>query len=212
MDVETILRIKPALTHFLHQFDDCFGRISTRRYLDLYVEGQLRDLQRKSLEPRADYFDEPPRNLQQFLSLFRWDEQRMRDRLQQHVARHHAHPHSVGVIDETSFVKKGNKTACVQRQHCGSVGKLENCVVSVHLGYATPRFHTMLDGELFLPQDTWHEDRRRCREAGVPDPIVYRSKHEIALAQYRRAVTNGIRFAWLTFSIIFMNNFYLKSV
>jgi len=202
MDAQTILMIKPALTHFLHQFDDCFGRCSTRRYLDLYVEGQLSDLERKSIEPMADYFAEPPRNLQQFLSLFRWDEQRMRDRLQQHIARHHGHPHSVGVIDETSFVKKGRKTACVQRQHCGAAGKVENCVVSVHLGYATPQprgFHTMLDGELYLPQTTWHEDRDRCQEAGIPDDVVYRSKHEIAFEQFQRAVSNGIRFAWMTF-------------
>ncbi len=199
MDAETILRIKPELTDFLHQFDDCFGRVTTRRYLDLYVEGQLSNLERKSVEPMADHFGEPPRNLQQFLSLFRWDEQRMRGRLQQHVARCHAHEHSVGVIDETSFVKKGGKTACVQRQHCGAVGKLENCVVSVHLGYATPDFHTLLDGELFVPEHTWHEDRTRCRQAGIPDSVVYRSKHQIAFEQYQRAVSNGVRFAWMTF-------------
>jgi len=199
MDANTILRIKPKLTHFLHQFDDCFGRVSSRRYLDLYVEGQLSDLERKSIEPMADASGEPPRKLQQFLSLFRWDEQRLRDRLQQHVGRYHPDPDSVGVIDETSFAKKGNKTACVQRQHCGAVGKIENCVVSVHLAYATANFHTLLDGELFLPEDTWDADRQRCHEAGIPDELVYRPKWQIALEQYQRAVANGLRFAWLTF-------------
>jgi SRSO17 transposase len=199
MDVKTIMRIRPELTRFLHQFDDCFGRVTTRRYLDLYVEGQLSDLPRKSIEPMADAFGEPPRNLQQFLSLFRWDEAAARDRMQQYVARRHTHPHSVGTIDETSFVKKGNKTACVQRQHCGAVGKLENCVVSVHLGYATPDFHTLLDGQLFLPEKAWHEDRQRCEQAGIPEDLVYRPKGQIALEQYRRAIANGVRFAWLTF-------------
>ena len=199
MDVKTIMRIKPELTRFLRQFDDCFGRITTRRYLDLYVEGQLSDLPRKSLEPIADAVGEPPRNLQQFLSLFRWDHQALRDRLQQYVARRHTHPHSVGVIDETSFPKKGDRTACVQRQHCGAVGKLDNCVVSVHLGYATPDFYTLLDGELFVPEKTWHEDRRRCRQAGISDDVVYRPKWQIALEQYYRAVGNGLRFGWLTF-------------
>ena len=199
MDVKTIMRIKPELTRFLHQFDDCFGRITTRRYLNLYVEGQLSDLPRKSIEPVADAVGEPPRNLQQFLILFRWDQAALRDRLQQYVARRHTHPHSVGVIDETSFPKKGDKTACVQRQHCGAVGKLENCVVSVHLGYATPDFYTLVDGELYLPEETWHEDRQRCREAGIGDDVVYRPKWQIALEQYHRAVGNGLRFAWLTF-------------
>ena len=199
MDANIILRIKPELTRFLHQFDDCFGRVTTRRYLDLYVEGQLSNLQRKSIEPMADAVGEPPRNLQQFLSLFRWDQFAVRDRLQQHIARCHGHPHSVGVIDETSFVKKGDKTACVQRQHCGAVGKTENCVVSVHLGYATPEFHTMLDGELYLPEQTWHADRIRCRQAGIPDRVIYRPKWQLALEQYQRAMANGLRFSWLTF-------------
>ena len=66
MDAQTILRIKPELTRFLHQFDDCFGRVSSRRYLDLYVEGQLSDLERKSIEPMADASGEPPRNLSNF--------------------------------------------------------------------------------------------------------------------------------------------------
>jgi SRSO17 transposase len=199
MDASTIMKLKPELTRFLNQFDHCFGRVSSRRYLDLYVEGQLSDLPRKSIEPMADAMDEPPRNLQQFLSLFRWDESAVRDRLQQYVAQRHPHPQSVGVIDETSFLKKGKMTACVQRQHCGAVGKIENCVVSVHLGYATPEFYSLLDGELYLPKKTWQQDRDRCRQAGIPDEVVYRPKWKIALEQYQRAIANGLRFSWLTF-------------
>jgi SRSO17 transposase len=206
MDAHTIMRIRPELTRFLHQFDDCFGRVTTRRYLDVYVEGQLGDLPRKSIEPMADAIGEPPRNLQQFLSLFRWNEEAVRDRLQQYVARRHGHRDSVGVIDETSFVKKGKKTACVQRQYCGAVGKRDNCVVSVHLGYADPDFYCLLDGTLYLPEHTWHEDRNRCREAGIADEIVYRAKTEIALEQYRRAMANGLRFGWLTFDEFYGRN------
>jgi len=199
MDARTIMKIKPELTRFLHQFDHRFGRVTTRRYLDLYVEGQLSDLPRKSIEPMADAVDEPPRNLQESLGLFRWDEPGVRDDLQQYVARRHAHPQSVGVMDETSFAKKGDQTACVQRQHCGAVGKVENCVVSVHLGYATPEFYSLIDGELYLPEKTWHDDRSRCHKAAIPDDVVYRPKWQIALDQYRRAMANGLRFAWLTF-------------
>jgi len=199
MDAETVLRIKPALTRYLHEFDGCFGRVTARQHLDTYVQGQLSDLLRKSVEPMADAAGIPPRNLQEFLSLYRWDESAMRDRLQQLVAARHAHRHSVGILDETSFVKKGGKTACVQRQHCGAVGKTENCVVSVHLGYATPDFHTLLDAALYLPEKTWHEDRRRCRAAGIPDDVAYRSKWRIGLEEIGRARGNGIRFEWMTF-------------
>jgi len=199
MDADTILRIKPALTQYLRVFDDCFGRCTARQHLATYIEGQLGPLERKSVEPMADAAGVPPRNVQQFLSLYRWDERAMLDRLQQRVAARHGHPNSVGILDETSFVKKGDKTACVQRQHCGAVGKTENCVVSVHLGYATPDFHTLLDGELYLPKDEWHADRGRCRAADVPDDVVYRSKWEIGLGQIRRARGNGIVFDWMTF-------------
>jgi len=199
MDADTILKLKPTLTRYLHQFDDCFGRVTARRHLDTYVLGQLGDLPRKSVEPIADASGTAPRTLQEFLSLYRWDELAMRDRLQQRVVRRHFHADSVGILDETSFVKKGTQTACVQRQHCGAVGKTENCVVSVHLGYATPEFHTLLDGELYLPEKTWHEDRVRCRAAGIPDHVVYRPKWQIGVEQIRRARANGVRFTWMTF-------------
>ena len=175
MDAKTVMRVRPGLTRFLRQFDDCFGRVTTRRHLDTYIEGQLSDLERKSVEPIADAAGTAPRTLQEFLSLFRWDEAAMRDRFQQRVARRDTDRHRVGTIDETSFMKKGDKTACVQRQHCGAAGKTENCMVSVHLGYSTPEFHTLLDGELYPP------------------------KWQIALEQLRRAMANGIRFEWLTF-------------
>lgn len=212
MDAHTILQIRPALTRFLHQFDDCFARSQTRGHLVTYVQGQLGDLPRKSVEPIADAAGTPPRTLQEFLSLSRWDEPMMRDRLQQRIARQHHHEQAVGIVDETSFLKKGDKTACVQRQHCGAAGKMDNCVVSVHLGYATPEgrgsggFHTLLDGELYLPEKTWHQDRARCAEAAVPEDVVYRTKHEIALEQYHRAVANGVRFAWMTFDEFYGRN------
>ena len=79
------------------------------------------------------------------------------------------------------------------------MGKVENCVVTVHLAYLYGEFKTLIDSDLFLPEQTWDADRDRCREAHIPDDIVYRPKSEIALEQYRRAVANGLHFDWLTF-------------
>ncbi len=199
MDADTILRIRPMLTEYLHEFDGCMGRITNRAHLRTYVSGQLGDLERKSVEPIADAAAVAPRTLQEFLSMLKWDDQAARDQVQRRVARRYSHPHSMGVIDETSFHKQGNKTACVQRQWCGSRGKKDNCVVSVHLGYVAGDFHTLIDGDLFLPEKTWHQNRRRCRTAGIPDDVVYRAKWKIALEQVRRALGNGLRFSWLTF-------------
>jgi SRSO17 transposase len=198
MDADTILRIKPALTEYLHEFDRCLGRVSNHDHLYTYVSGQLSDLDRKSVEPIADAAGVPPRTLQEFLSLLKWDEYAVIDQLQRRVGRRHGDPNSVGLLDETSYHKQGQKTACVQRQWCGSRGKTDNCVVSVQLGYAVGDFHTLLDGDLFLPEKTWDDPARR-REAGIPDEVVYRPKWVIAEELIERALANGIRFSWLTF-------------
>jgi SRSO17 transposase len=198
MDADTILSIRPALTEYLRGFDACMGRAPNRSHLEMYVSGQLSNLQRKSVEPIADAAGVPPRTLQEFLSLLKWDDLGVIDQLQRRVARRHTDPHSIGVIDETSFHKQGHKTACVQRQWCGSLGKVDNCVVAVHLGYAAGDFHTLLDGVPYLPKETWDDPARR-REAGIPDEIVYRPKWFIALEMIEHAQANGVRFAWLTF-------------
>jgi SRSO17 transposase len=198
MDAATIRALKPELEGFLHRFDDCFRRRDTRVHLTSYVGGQLSDLERKNVEAMALEGGVPVRTLQEFLSQHRWDENLLRDRLQQIVRDEHAHEHSIGIIDETSDDKKGDKTPGVQRQYLGCCGKQENGIVTVHLGYAAGDFHCLLDGELFLPE-SWSEDRERCREAGIPDEMVYRPKTEIALELYDRAGGNGIRFQWLTF-------------
>lgn len=197
MDTEQLRRLKPDLERFLAQFDDCFSRESTRRHLPVYVEGQLSDLPEKTVAPIAKNAQMAPRTLQEFLSLLRWDHDRMQDRLEKIVAEEYSGPHSIGVLDETSFVKKGDKTPGVQRQWCGAVGKTENCVVTVHLGYAKDEFHCLLDGELFLPE-SWAADPKRCQEAGIPEGMIYRPKWQIGLELYDRAVANGLRFEWIT--------------
>jgi SRSO17 transposase len=185
------------LSTYLDEFGDCFGRSEPAGNMRVYVNGQLSDLPRKSIEPMADRAGIPPRTLQQFLSLAEWDDALMADRLAQIVARDHGHPLSIGVIDETSDPKKGNKTPGVKRQWCGATGKVDNCVVTVHLSYAAGDFHTLLSGELFLPQE-WSEDRERCRAARIPDEMVHRPKWQIALELWDRAVANGVRMEWVT--------------
>ena len=199
MTVQQIRALGPALSRFLDEFADCFIDFDTRYHLKEYVKGQLSDLPRKSVEPIAHLMDVPPRTLQEFLSLSRWDHDRLRDTAQRMVARDHADRQAIGIIDESGHPKKGKKTACVQRQYCGASGKIDNCVMSVHLCYAgfDARFRTMIDSDLYLPQKEWDDDPERRREAGIPDAVVYRPKQQMALEQVRRALGNGVRFGWI---------------
>ena len=162
----------------------------------MYVRGQLSNLPRKSIEPMALAAGVPPRTLQCFLDLVQWNEGRMRDRVQWIVARDHSHPAAIGTIDDSGNPKKGRHTAGVQRQWCGNTGKIDNCVVGVHLGYVVGDFHCLLDSDLYLPEG-WANDPVRRKAADIPEEVVYRKKTAIALDQVRRALANGIRvWAW----------------
>jgi SRSO17 transposase len=198
MDIPQLRQLQPKLRKFLKRFDAAFPRKDTRAHLPIYISGQLSDIPEKSVEPIALNAGVAPRTLQEFLSQHHWDHDHLLDQLQHIVRDEHSGPHSIGVIDETSDIKKGDKTPGVQRQWCGSQGKKENCLVTVHLGYAREGFHCLIDGELYLPE-SWSADRPRCREAGIPDEMVYRPKWKIALELYDHALKNGLHFDWMTF-------------
>jgi len=199
MTVQQIRALGPALSGYLDEFADCFISPDTRYHLNEYVKGQLSDLPRKNVQRIARLMDLPPRTLQEFLSLADWDEDRLRDTVQHLVVRDHAEEQAIGIVDESGHAKKGKKTACVHRDYCGATGKVDNCVMGVHLCYASfgGQFRAMLDSDLYLPKEGWNDPERR-KEAGIPDAVVYRGKHIIALEQLARAVNNGVRFAWVT--------------
>jgi SRSO17 transposase len=197
VELEDMKEVRRNLTQYLKEFKWCMPAKCQRTHLRTYVSGQVSDLPRKSVEPIALAAGVAPRTLQEFLGRHRWDEDAMRRRVQRVVMRDRADDNAIAVIDETSFVKKGNKTAGVQRQYCGASGKKDNCVVTVHLGYVAGDFHALLDGDLYLPEATWDADRERCREAGIPDEVTYRPKWQIALDLLDRTMANGVHFKYL---------------
>jgi len=202
MNVEQIKSLGPELADFLDEFADCFGRSEPRCHMAEYIRGQLSELPRKSVEPIALAAGLAPRTLQEFLRTDVWNHAKMRDRVQQIVVCDHWEADSIGILDDSGHPKKGRHTACVNRQYCGRTGKLDNCVVSVHLTFSSfdTTFRTMVDSTPYLPQ-CWDEDRERCEKAGIPDDVVYRPKYDIALEQLDRAAAGGLVFGWITADI-----------
>jgi SRSO17 transposase len=202
MTPEQIEALGPAFADYLDQFLFCCGYTQTFCLLQFYCRGLLSDLRRKTCEPLALYAGVAVRTLQEFLKDHVWSYPQVRDVLQHHVAdtlrQQPDDLGTLGLIDETGVVKKGTTTPGVQRQRCGEVGKQENCIVTVHLGVVRGRYKTLIDADLFLPE-SWDQDRRRCRAAGIPDDVVHRPKWQLALAQLDRARANGITLDWLTF-------------
>jgi len=167
MSLNEIKNLGRQVASFLAMFADCFSSVAGRRLLKVYVQGQLSGIQRKNCEAIALQFDTAPRTLQRFLESIKWNEQQVRDRCQQVVARDHAHDESIGTIDESGTAKSGDCTTAAIRQYNGNRGKVENCIVGVHLGYSAPGFQTLLDSQLYLPED-WANDPARRKKVTSP--------------------------------------------
>lgn len=161
MTLEQIFGLGRKLSLFLALFVDCFRRREGRALLRVYVQGQLSNLHRKTAEAIALEFGARPRTLQRFLESIKWDEQRLRDRCQQIIATEHAHVEAIGCVDESGTTKSGKETVGVGRQYNGNRGKIDNCVVGVHLSYAAPGFQSLLDSQLYLPEELAADPARR---------------------------------------------------
>src|SRR5882757_3266166 len=142
MTADQLAALGPAFTEYLRCFRPCFVTDNTFKHLNTYCRGLLSDLARKSVEPIALAAGGAVRTLQEFLTHHTWDQEDLLARLQRRIVNEHLPAPGeaaddelgvVGLIDETSVAKKGDKTPGVQRQYCGSKGKVENCIVSVHL-------------------------------------------------------------------------------
>lgn len=95
------------------------------------------------------------------------------------------------ILDDTSHVKKGKHSVGVARQYCGRMGKMDNCQVAVSLSLANRYGSLPWDYQLYLPEE-WTEDAARCRKAGVPQQIGFRSKGAIAREQIKTALAAGM--------------------
>lgn len=167
MTLKQIAALGGKLISFLALFADCFGRCDARRLLHVYVKGQLSNLHRKNAEAIALRFKTEPRTLQRFLESIKWDEEKLRDRCQQIVAQDHAHLEAIGCVDESGVTKSGQETIGAARQYNGNRGKVDNCVVGVHLSYSAPGFQVLLDSTVYLPED-WADDPARRKKLTSP--------------------------------------------
>ena len=180
-----------------------------RRALD-YLKGLLSPIERKNgwqLAERAG--DATPYGVQRLLSTYRWDADLVRDDLAGYVVEHLAGADGVLVVDETGFLKKGNKSAGVQRQYSGTAGRIENCQIGVFLAYASAKGRTLLDRELYLPQ-VWAGDAERRREAGVPEDAGFQTKPRLAQRMLERALESGVPFGWVAGDEVYGNDRNLR--
>ena len=175
-----------------------FPRVEPRLRARAYVRGLLAPLASKNGWTLAEAAgNATPDGMQRLLNRAAWDADGVRDDVRGYVVRHLGDAGGVLVVDETGFVKKGARSAGVQRQYSGTAGRVENCQLGVFCAYATGKGRALIDRELYLPK-SWTGDRGRCREAGVPDDVQFAAKPELARLMLGRALDAGVPAAWVT--------------
>jgi SRSO17 transposase len=138
-----------------------------------------------------------PDGVQRLLNHSEWDENAVRDDVRVYVVETIGARDAILIGDDTGFLKKGTRSAGVQRQYTGTAGRTENSQIGTFLAYASHRGRALIDRELYLPK-SWTDDRDRCRTAGIPDEVPFATKNEHFRWMLQRAIDAGIPFAWVT--------------
>lgn len=170
---EEISSLPGRLDEFLRPYLPLFGRVENHGHAQMYVDGRLRRVQRRTVEPIANEHGVHRRPLQYFVGGRAWDDYAVRDQLCLSIAQEIGAKDGVLLLDGSSFPKKGDKSVGVQRQWCGRLGKEENCQVGEFLGYATAKGHTLVDCRLYLPK-SWAAEKARRNEAYVPEEVEFK--------------------------------------
>jgi SRSO17 transposase len=204
-DVSGLLDLLAAYhAHFV----PAFARCEQARSAEIYLRGLLSDCERKSIEPMALHLGVAIRPLQHFIGQSSWSVEPIIAHHQRLTGLSLGEEDGTFLIDESGVVKQGHDSVGVAHQYCGSVGKLANSQVGVYLGYASRKGYTLLDGQLFVPQDWFtdaYADKRLSTE--MPPALESKTKPEIALDLLRAAVARGfVPARWVAADALYGNS------
>jgi SRSO17 transposase len=192
-DLEGVLE---RLREFVRPFAATLQQAEQRKHAEEYVAGLVSNVKRKNIETIAYFHEQDRQPLQKFIGQNPWDARPLVGELARQIGATLGSAEGVLVFDPSGVVKQGKASVGVARQWCGRVGKVENCQVGVYLGYVSRREYALVDTRLYLPKE-WTKDRKRCRQAGVPKEVGFRTRHALALEmlEEHRAV---LPHAWVT--------------
>jgi SRSO17 transposase len=204
---------RAELENWWSELESLFGRIAheffrleVRLRAQRYLTGLLGSIERKNGWQMAEQLGETgPQGVQRLLNSARWDADAVRDDLRDYVIEHLGDDGAVLVIDETGFLKKGTKSAGVQRQYSGTAGRIENCQVGVFLAYGSAKGKAFLDRELYLPK-VWADDLSRREEAGIPADVQFATKPELARRMLERAFAANVPASWVAGDEVYGND------
>jgi SRSO17 transposase len=185
-DVEQFVE---ELDRYAKLFEPAFRRREQWAWGQVYLKGLLGDTQRKTAERMALELGENVRDMQHFVGQSPWQKEPAVIIHQGLIASTLGEADGVMLIDESGVVKQGQDSVGVAAQYCGSVGKVANCQVGVHLGYVSRQGYSLVDSRLFVPEEWFDEAHAERRQAcGVPEDLVFQTKPEIGLELLQAAV------------------------
>ena len=187
------------MTSYIDLFEPAFRRPEQLEWAKVYLNGLLGDAPRKNAERIALELGENVRDLQHFVGQSPWKAEPVITINQRLVAETLGEDDGVMLIDESGVVKQGDDSVGVAAQYCGSVGKVANSQVGVYLAYVSRQGYSLIEGQLFVPDQWFDEAHAAKREGcGVPEELAFQTKPEIGLELLRRATQRGsLPFRWV---------------
>jgi SRSO17 transposase len=184
---------------YLSEFQNYF-RNKTKSNFDKatqYVEGlalsDLKNIERITETLNADYH-----KMQHFITESNWDARAVIDQIANQVDQSLPKQKLKGLlIDESGWVKKGDKSIGVDHQYCGNVGKTANSQVAVFGCLCTDKYAALVDTRLYLPK-SWCNNSAKCETAGIPEQDrVFKTKPELATDIVKHQLEMGIEFDYV---------------
>lgn len=188
-----------------------FRRVEPRATARAFVLGLLSGVERKNCWQLAEQAGhDRPGAMQRLLRSARWDADEVRDEVRSYVLEHLGSD-GVLIVDETGFLKKGERSAGVQRQYTGTAGRIENAQVGVFLAYASAQGRALIDRRLYLPEHTWCQDTERREGSGIPDDVGFATKPRLAWQMIEAALDAGCTASWVTGDEVYGQDPQLRS-
>jgi SRSO17 transposase len=175
------------LLAFVDEVVGPLAHVRQRENARLYVRGLVEQGGRKSLQPTLFRLGESAaryESLQQFLADSPWDAALLVRGCAERVAP------EIGVlawvVDDTGIKKDGCHSPGVKRQWSGTLGKIDNCQVTVSVHAAGARGTLPLGWRLYLPEEWCGDELRRAR-AKIPTAVGFETKPGLAGALVEEA-------------------------
>ena len=201
LPLEAVKQLGDRLHQVWQRYHDCFTtrRHDTSDYALVYLKGLMllpekrnyKNIARKVIAPDTDGQD-----LQQFMSDSPWPPNAVFGQIQSEIRQTPRLAGGMLSLDESGYVRAGNKSAGSAPQYIGNVGKIAMGQVGVALGYYAAEVWAMVDAELFLPE-VWFDKAHRAKHLAlhIPPERTFQTKLQIGLTLIDRACAKGLPFS-----------------